>query len=104
MPSLGFTTSLYMHFQVDYYSYKRARFLPDPGVGKAMVLGRGTHGLHQGGLTFRIAPPAILSGTVTFEWRLGGRVLGSAKRYTGDGHRRVDHADPPGYSTATCRF
>lgn len=104
MPSLGFTTYLHMRFQVDYYSNKDAHFVPDPGVEKAVVLGRGqgTHELHQGGATFGIVPPAFLRGTVTFEWRLGGRVLGSAVRQTGYGYRNVDHAKPSGYSTATC--
>ncbi len=104
MPSLGFTTTLYMRFQVDYYSIKDHRFEPDPGVGKLIRLGRGTHGSHQTGVAFRIRPPAILSGTVTFEYRRAGRLLGRAVRQTTHGERHVDFADPRGYSTATCRF
>jgi len=104
MPSLGFTATLYMSFQVDYYSIKAHRFEPDPGVQKRIFVARGAHGSHQGGVTFRIQPPAILSGTVTFEYQRAGRVLGRAVRATTHGQHHVEFADPPGYSTATCRF
>ena len=61
-------------------------------------------GRHQAGFTWQFAPPAFLSGTVTFEWRLGHKVIGHTTRRTAHGIKNVDEGDPRGYSTATCRI
>jgi hypothetical protein len=104
MPSLGFTAALAMDFQVDYYNYAHRRFEPDPGVRKRVELGSESNRLRQGGVMFSFNPPAVLSGTVTFSWRLGAKVVGEATRRTAHGVHGADFGDPPGYSAATCRF
>jgi hypothetical protein len=104
IPSLGFVTSMYMRVQVDYWNFADSRFEPDPMATDVVSLGSGSIGLHQGGVMFQFTPPVVLSGTVTFEWKLGGKVIGKAVRYTGHGYKGVDFGDPPGYSTATCSF
>jgi hypothetical protein len=93
-----------MDVQVDYWAGARRGLVPDPGVHHRISLGTQTRGLHQGGYTFQFSPPAILSGQITFEWRLGHRVIGRALRLTAHGVKHVDYGDPRGYSTATCRI
>lgn len=104
MPALGFATRLSIRVQVDYWNFTQGRFMPDPGVSAPISLGRQSSGLHQGGVIFRFSPPVVLSGTVTFKWKLGNRVIGRAVRQTGHGYRGVDYGVPAGYSTATCRY
>jgi hypothetical protein len=104
MPSLGFPADLSMRVQIDYWSFDKNRFVSDPGVTQNVSLGSETDRLVQGGANFRFTPPVVLSGTVTFEWKLAGRVIGRATRLTGHGYKHVDAGDPAGYSTATCRM
>jgi hypothetical protein len=105
LPALGFKTTMSMLVQVDYYVFADARFEPDTVVPRVRVpLGKKAHatGLWQGGVKFAFTPPVVLSGTVTFQWKLGHRVIGTVTRDTGHGDRRVADSDPPHYSTATC--
>jgi hypothetical protein len=103
MPSLGFASRLYIDVRVDYWSPADNRFEPTQADSGPISLGRATHAVHQGGSLFTFAPPAgVLRGVVTFEWRLGGKVIGRAVRKTGHGYKHVDFADPPGYSAGTC--
>ena len=104
MPSLPFATSLSVKVQVDYWSTSANRFVPDPGVSRSVPLGDVANQITQGGANFRFQPPVVLSGTVTFEWKLGGKTIGRATRLTGHGYRGVQGGDPGGYSTATCRI
>lgn len=105
MPSLGFASRLSMDVQVDYWSVKDNRFKPDPAVNpQPIALGQVSTGLHQGGVSLRFEPRAILSGEITFTWTRSGKVLGHAHRKTGHGYKHVAYADPPGYSAAICRI
>jgi hypothetical protein len=102
MPSLGFAATMSMRVQVDYWT--GTQFALDPGVSKRVALGDPTNRIIQGGANFTFQPPVILSGTITFEWKLAGKVIGHTTRLTGHGYRHVDGGDPPGYSAATCRM
>jgi hypothetical protein len=102
MPSLSFPSSLYMDVQVDYYNYTDKKFETDPGVAQTLSLGDPANQIVQGGATFKFKPPAIVSGTVTFEWKLHGKLIGSKRRATGGGHRNAKYGDPSGYSTNDC--
>ena len=102
MPSLGFPSSLYMTVQVDYWNYSAMQFEPDPGVTQTLSLGDPSNQIIQAGATFKFKPPAVLSGTVTFEWKLHGKVIGSKRRATGGGHHDAKYGDPPGYSSNDC--
>ncbi len=104
MPALGFETTLSMAIQVDYRNVNGKKFEPDPGVKKTVVLGPATSGLHQDGVSFRIVPPADLSGQISFTWKLAGKVIGRASRLTAGGLKHVAFGDPPGHSAATCRI
>ena len=105
MPALGFPAAISMDIRVDYWSSQDGRFEPDPGASKLVKLGRVTRGVHQAGWSFQFAPHAgLLSGTVTFTWRLRGRVIGRVVRVATAGHRRVDGADPARFSASSCRI
>jgi hypothetical protein len=106
MPSLGFATTLVMEMSVSYWDYGSNMFMP-AGASDTLTLGKGTHGIHQGGVTFPFTPPAtgsqfLVRGTVTFEWLLGSKVIGKVTKNTGHGYANVGYSDPPGYSSGTC--
>jgi hypothetical protein len=101
-PSLPFATTISMKIRVDYWN--GSRFVPDPHATKQVALGDPVDEIVQNGANFRFNPPVILSGTIQFEWKLAGKVIGRATRFTGHGYKRVADGDPPGYSTATCRM
>jgi hypothetical protein len=104
MPALGFATQLSMTVRLKYYDFAKHRFEPIPHVSKSLSLGTVTNGTVQDGALFRFNPPVILSGTVTFDWLLDGKVIGSATRSTSHGDKGVDDSDPENYSAATCRM
>jgi hypothetical protein len=101
MPALGFPASLGMIVRLKYLSAKH-RFEPIPGAQLKLSLGRPSTGYHQGGATFKFTPPVTLSGSITFQWRSGHKLLGQTTRSTGRGYKEVDQGDPPGHSSATC--
>ncbi len=101
MPSLGFSTSMYMTFSVYYRAPSGTNRLVS-GTRKTMLVAQGSTRLYQAGVTFHFSPPATLSGRVLFVWKLQGRQLGQAIRWTTPNHHHVDHANPPRYSAAQC--
>jgi hypothetical protein len=103
MPDLGFNARLAMRFGVDYWVITKHQFQPVPHVTSSVSLGISRSGLRQGGVRFKFGSHAgHLRGSVTFEWRLGRRVLGSITRKTSAGHRGADFGDPPHFSAAQC--
>lgn len=105
MPALGFRARLSMRIAVDYWDPAKKRFVADKSVrSKVVALGATSSELRQGGYEFSFAPPAVLSGTVTFKWTVGRHVVGRATRATAHGIRGVDRGDPRGYSAATCQI
>jgi hypothetical protein len=105
MPALGFPARLRMTIQVDYWVLTAQAFKPVPGADARAVARLGTVGVgqQQGGHTFQFKPGAgLLSGTITFQWILGGKVVGQISKQATGGHRAVDQADPPHHSAATC--
>ena len=104
MPRLGVTATLSMDISVSYWN--GSAFVPD-NVSQAVTLGKGTHGIHQGGVNFPFAPPAtgstfLVRGTITFEWTIGTKVVGKVTHNTGHGYANVAFTNPPGYSSGTC--
>jgi hypothetical protein len=105
MPTLGFTSSLSMDVQVEFRSAANRRFRPISGVERTLRLGRAASALHQGGANFRFSPHAgTFSATITFEWKLAGKVLGRATRRTTVGHPQADFGDPAHFSAALCQI
>jgi hypothetical protein len=106
MPSLGYAATLSMNISVDYWNFDTNVFQP-ASLSQKVALGKGTHGLHQGGVNFPITPPAsgsqyLVRGSVTFSWMIGSKVVGTVTRNTGHGYANVGFANPPGYSSGTC--
>jgi len=102
MPSLGFAASLSMDIQVDYLPSAGNRFKPIPGARQRIEL-RSTSGLRQEGANWSFpSHTGILSGTITFEWSLAGRVLAHVTRPTTTGHPDADFGSPPHFSAAQC--
>lgn len=107
MPALGFPAQLSELIQIEYWNKSKRRFVPVPGShARALVrLGQVTAGLEQGGHNFPFAAQAgLLRGTVTFQWRSAGRLLGSASRTTVRGHPAADQGIPAHYTAGTCRL
>ncbi len=105
MPSLGVPAVLSMSISVSYWN--GTAFTPANASQKNISLGKGTHGLHQGGVNFSFSPPTsgstfLVRGTVTFEWKIGSKVVGKVIRNTGHGYPNVSFSYPPGFSAGTC--
>ncbi len=107
MPSLGFSSALYMVIQVNYWSQKQRRFLPIQSnlATTRLSLGSSTSGLQQDGAVFPFhAHTGLLDATFTFIWARGGQVIGQTVRRTTAGHADADHGSPAHYSAAQCRI
>jgi hypothetical protein len=105
MPALGFATDMYMTFEVTFKSATGSRFKPLPATRARVLVGRASNKALQIGRTYPFhTSAALLAGRITFEWRLGGKVLGRTTRRTTGHHTHVDFADPPGFSRAFCRL
>jgi hypothetical protein len=106
IPALGFSTRMRMIVRFGYY--------PRPGSrlhlihDASLALGVGTHasGLYQRGaeFTFTAARPVTISGSITFEWFLARRLLGSTTRAARGRVRNVQDSRPRGESAARCRI
>ncbi|MGH2896587.1 MAG: hypothetical protein ACRDPM_25415 [Solirubrobacteraceae bacterium] len=107
MPTLGFSSSLYMVIQVNYWAKGQHRFLPiQSGLASTRLsLGSTSRGLQQDGAVFPFrAHTGLLNATFTFIWTRGGKVIGQTVRRTTAGHTDADHGSPPHHSTAQCRI
>jgi hypothetical protein len=105
MPGLGLTATMSMEFHATYWSATRRRFLEVPKAIKKLRLGAGVTGLHQDGVDFYFQPGAgLLSGEVTFQWRIGSKVVGSVTKQATKGHPSADFGDPTHFSAASCRI
>lgn len=107
MPSLGFSSKLFMVVQVNYWSSKQQRFLPIQSnlATTRLALGSSQNGLQQDGAVFPFrAHSGLLNATFTFIWTRGGTLIGQTVRTTTAGHADADHGSPPHYSAAQCRI
>jgi hypothetical protein len=103
MPALGIPASLSMTVQIDYWSAKDDAFVPAPGASQTVSLGAATTGLLQGGVSFPFAPGSgAFSGSVTFQWVRGARVVASATRQVTSGHADADFSSPAHFSAGQC--
>ncbi len=107
MPTLGFSSALYMVVQVNYWAKGRHRFLPIQSnlATTRLSLGSSVNGLQQDGAVFPFsAHTGLLNATFTFIWTRGGEVIGQTVRRTTAGHKDADHGSPPHYTAAQCRI
>jgi hypothetical protein len=100
---------MYMRFQVQYFRASTQTWAPtdatvDSGfqsVGSALFRRR------ESGWNFSITPPPAgqtyrLRGIVSFEWRIGKKVVRKAQKRTHSGHKGTFGADPKTASAAEC--
>jgi hypothetical protein len=105
MPGLGFSSSLVIDIQVDFFNPTTKRFQRVPHASMKIPLGKVASGLQQGGATFTFKPhTGLLSARVGFEWVRGGKVLASTTRRTTGGHTSADFGNPPHFSAPQCRI
>lgn len=107
MPTLGFTSTLSMVVQTEYWSNTDKRFVAISGTTAVKTLSLGTvaTGLQQAGEVFPFpAHAGLLSASVQFQWALDGRVVGETVRPATDGHPNAAFGSPPHYSAASCRI
>ncbi len=107
MPTLGFSSTLYMVVQVNYWSASQHQFLPIQSrlATTRLSLGSISSGQEQDGAVFPFsAHTGLLNATFTFIWSRGGNVIGQTVRRTTAGHTDADHGSPPHYSAAQCRI
>jgi hypothetical protein len=100
---------MYMSFRLQYQAAVTRKWADlSPARPSFVFVGPGG-GVRQGGRSFQLVPRTphesfTLRGVVEYQWRRGSKVLQAATRTTGAGHTSVAGADPPGYSSATCRI
>jgi hypothetical protein len=111
MPGNGLKGEMFMRFRVQYFNRKKQRWrtVSDTDADSGYVsAGSSRFKVRQTGATFHLAPPQggswTLRGMVDYEWRLKGRVIKRAKRFTEEGRKSVSGADPPGFSASECEI
>jgi hypothetical protein len=98
--------SMFMQFRLEYL---RQDVWTNVGAGAESgfePVGSASARSRQAGVDFRVAPRAtrhyLLRGVVTYQWRLGDRVVATTLRSTSAGRSAGAGANPPGYSAAVC--
>jgi opacity protein-like surface antigen len=100
---------MYMRFQVQYFRESVQKRAPtDATVDSGFKsVGAATFRRRESGWNFSLTPPPEgqtyrLRGVVSFEWRVGKKVVRKAQKRTRAGHEGTYGADPKGFSAAEC--
>jgi hypothetical protein len=110
MPGSGKATEkMYMRFQVQYFRASTQKWAPtDATVDSGFQsVGSAKFRRRESGWNFSITPPPAgqtyrLRGIVSYEWRVGKKVVRKASKRTHSGHKGTFGADPKGASAAEC--
>jgi hypothetical protein len=110
MPGSGKPTErMYMRFQVQYFRASTQTWAPtDATVDSGFQsVGSAKFRRRESGWNFSITPPPTgqtyrLRGVVSFEWRVGKKVVRKARKRTRSGHKGTFGADPKTASAAEC--
>jgi hypothetical protein len=110
MPGSGKSKErMYMRFQVQYYRDADKKWAPtDATVDSGFqAVGSAKYKRRESGWNFSLTPPPEgqtyrLRGIVSYEWRLGKKVVRSATKRTSSGHKGTSGADPKTFSAAEC--
>lgn len=110
MPGSGKTgEKMYMRFQVQYFRASTQKWAPaDATVDSGFQsVGSAKFRRRESGWNFSITPPPEgqtyrLRGLVSFEWRVGKKVVRKARERTHSGHKGTFGADPKNFSAAEC--
>lgn len=102
---------MYMRFGVQYLDSKTGKwaYLPKGAETSFTKVGY-ANATRQAGRNFHLGSPSQgqrfqLRGLIEFQWRHGSKVVLSAVRPTTSGHKKtVLHAEPNGYSAASCEL
>jgi hypothetical protein len=100
---------MYMRFQVQYWRASIKKWAPtDATVDSGyQAVGSAKYKRRESGWNFSLTPPPEgqtyrLRGIVSFQWRVGKKVVRSATKRTHSGHKSTPGADPKGFSAAEC--
>ncbi len=111
MPGDGTAARMYMHFEAQWYSVKRRRFVPTGSSSRWVSAGSARYESSQAGFSFQFDDPPpgtafLMRGKVSYQWRLRrGRhwtVVRRASRLTSAGIAGVSGGDPAGRSDSHC--
>ncbi|WCB96817.1 hypothetical protein DSM104299_05585 [Baekduia alba] len=110
MPGSGKTgEKMYMRFQVQYFRASTKKWAPaDATVDSGFQsVGSAKFRRRESGWNFSITPPPQgqtyrLRGLVSYEWRVGKKVVRKAQKRTHSGHKGTFGADPKTFSAAEC--
>jgi hypothetical protein len=109
MPGDGDKTEvMFMRFQVQLFDAADARWHNLDGADSGFVEVGSARKARQSGNTFTItpprpgAPPYLLRGVVSFEWREAGQVVRHTRHSTTAAHPNTLGSDPVGFSSASC--
>jgi hypothetical protein len=100
---------MYMRFQVQYWRASVKKWAPtDATVDSGyQAVGPAKYKRRESGWNFSLTPPPEgqtyrLRGVVTYQWRVGKKVVRSATKRTRSGHKNTAGADPKSFSAAEC--
>jgi hypothetical protein len=100
---------MYMRFQVQYWRASVKKWAPtDSTVDSGFqAVGAAKFKRRESGWNFSLTPPPEgqtyrLRGIVSYEWRVGKKVVRSATKRTHSGHKNTSGADPKTFSAAEC--
>jgi hypothetical protein len=98
---------MFMRFELQYFLDGRWQDLGPTGDSGFVRVGSAKFTRREGGQDFQLAPPATgqvfrVRGVVSFEWRLGKKVVRTASKHTAKRTVPVRNADPKGFSAAEC--
>ena len=110
MPGAGVRTKqrMYARFRLEFRGDDGAWTAVGPSADSKFIgLGSARVGARRSGRSFVLAPPDsgafTFRGEVTFEWRIGDRVIRRVVRRTQAGHP-TGTGDPADFTAATCRI
>ncbi|HLW93970.1 MAG TPA: hypothetical protein VKS25_01195 [Solirubrobacteraceae bacterium] len=98
---------MYMRFVIEYQSGNgHWHYFNTGGISSYIDLGDASAASRQAGQNFQLGKNVnanyLLRGVIQYEWRLGGRNIGTTVRSTSGGHQVAAGGDPPGFSAAFC--
>ena len=109
MPGTGEAGVMYIRFRVEYFTAadKTWHFAESGGNSDWIRVGSAKYRVRQTGFTFTFAPPPgggawTMRGVVTYQWRVGKKVVFKEERNTVHGHVDAVGGDPAGTSLGLC--
>jgi hypothetical protein len=109
MPGTGTAGEMWIRFRVQYYTAatKTWSFVETNGDSGWVKLGSAKYRVRQTGYTWQFKPPDgggfwTMRGVVSYQWRVGKKVVYRARKNATHGHSDAAGGDPPGTSLGLC--